>query len=155
MEEQHNPYHAPQAAVAVSERIGTLVDAGRGRRLANHLIDTVAMLAMMFVGAMGYGLVAGEAAIAALEQPNLARDIGFNIVLMLVYYVPLEGMFGATLGKLVTGTRVVDEQGRPPTWGQVLGRTLCRLIPFEPLSVLFAGLGWHDRLPRTRVVRTR
>lgn len=155
MEEQPNPYHAPQAAVAVPERAVALADASRGRRLANHVIDTLAMLAIMFAGAMAYALIAGDAAVGALEQPNLARDIGFNIALMLVYYVPLEGMFGATLGKLVTGTRVVDERGWPPSWGQVLGRTACRLIPFEPLSVLISGCGWHDRLPRTRVVRTR
>ncbi|MFQ6309844.1 RDD family protein [Lysobacter capsici] len=94
-----------------------------------------------------------------MKEPDIVLNIVIGYAVVVLYYVPLEGMFGVTLGKLVTGTRVVDEQGRPPSWGQVLGRTFARFIPFEAFSVLFARedrvSGWHDRLPKTLVVRIR
>ena len=71
----------------------------------------------------------------------------------------MEGLFGATVGKWVTRTRVVDERGLPPSWRTAFLRSLARFIPFEPLSLLFAGAddprGWHDRMPGTRVVLRR
>ncbi len=86
-------------------------------------------------------------------------EYAFGILVMLLYYTPLEALFGCTLGKLVTGTRVVNERGGKPSWGQALGRSFARLIPFEALSVLVASegqvRGWHDALPRTWVVRKR
>lgn len=109
--------------------------------------------------AFALALFGGEDALASMEEPSFVRDYAIGIGLMLVYYIPLEGMFGVTVGKLITGTRVVDEQGRPPSWGQAIGRTFARLIPFEPFSLLFSEdkriAGWHDRLPKTLVVRTR
>ncbi|MGO1002531.1 RDD family protein [Lysobacter sp. CA196] len=154
-----NPYDAPRTAVHSDERLAKLEHASRGRRFLNYVIDFVACSALGFVLAIAAALFGGEAALASLEEPSFLRDYALGIGLMLVYYIPLEGMFGATIGKLITGTRVVDEQGRPPSWGQVIGRTFARLIPFEPFTVLFSEdgriSGWHDRLPKTLVVRTR
>jgi uncharacterized RDD family membrane protein YckC len=73
-----------------------------------------------------------------------------------LYYLGFEVAFGATPGKMLTGTRVVTESGGRPSLGQILGRTCARFIPFEPLS--FFGkeaFGWHDSLSHTRVVRSR
>ena len=75
----------------------------------------------------------------------------------LAYHALLEGFYGRTLGKLVTGTQVVGADGSRATWGQIIGRTFARFIPFEPFS--FFGrpppAGWHDSLSGTRVVRVR
>ncbi|MGN7919389.1 RDD family protein [Lysobacter sp. 22409] len=154
-----NPYHAPQTDVHADERMAKLEAASFLRRFFNYFIDFIACYAIGFVLAFAYVLFAGEGALAWMEQPNLLRDYAIGVGLMLIYYIPLEGMFGVTVGKLITGTRVVDEQGRPPSWGQVIGRSVARLIPFEPFSVLFSDsrrpAGWHDRLPKTLVVRTR
>lgn len=154
-----NPYHAPQTDVHADERMAKLEAASFLRRFFNYFIDFIACYAIGFVLAFAYLLFAGEGALAWMEQPNLLRDYAMGVGLMLIYYIPLEGMFGVTVGKLITGTRVVDEQGRPPSWGQVIGRSVARLIPFEPFSVLFSDsrrpAGWHDRLPKTLVVRTR
>ncbi|WP_051885217.1 MULTISPECIES: RDD family protein [Lysobacter] len=154
-----NPYHAPQTDVHADERMAKLEAASFLRRFFNYFIDFIACYAIGFVLAFAYLLFAGEGALAWMEQPNLLRDYAIGVGLMLIYYIPLEGMFGVTVGKLITGTRVVDEQGRPPSWGQVIGRSVARLIPFEPFSVLFSDsrrpAGWHDRLPKTLVVRTR
>ena len=65
-------------------------------------------------------------------------------------------LFGITVGKLCTGTRVVDENGHAIGFRRALLRSLCRLIPFDAFSVLMSDdqtiRGWHDSLPRTYVV---
>jgi uncharacterized RDD family membrane protein YckC len=69
-----------------------------------------------------------------------------------IYYTLLEYKFGKTLGKLITKTRVVSSDGSPLTFRQCLGRTLCRLIPFERFSGFFmGGLFWHDLFSKTMV----
>lgn len=159
-----DPYRAPETLVAAAlpESVSAMEPAGRWRRLFNLLIDWAANWLLSLLIATPYivylVMQGGEEALAELEQPNLLRDYGIGLFAMVLYYVSMEGLFGTTLGKLVTGTRVVSEDGRRPSWGQVVGRTLARVIPFEPFSVLFSGedrRGWHDSLSRTRVVRKR
>src|SRR5438093_12878936 len=65
----------------------------------------------------------------------------------------LEALFGRTLGKLLTGTRVIDVDRRKPGWGRAFLRMLVRCIPFEPLS-LRNGVMWHDLLSGTRVAES-
>jgi hypothetical protein len=36
---------------------------------------------------------------------------------------------------------------------QIFLRTLCRFIPFEPISFLGGAGGWHDRFSSTFVVK--
>ncbi len=160
-----NPYDAPSARIEASipeERL-EIEAAGRWRRFFNWVIDyacfTLLSMLMVFPYAIWLVMQGDEAGLARLEKPDLLRDYGVGALAMLLYYIPMEGLFGFTIGKLVTGTRVVNEQGGRPTWGQAVGRTLGRLIPFEPFSILlpsdFACRGWHDSLARTWVVRRR
>lgn len=51
------------------------------------------------------------------------------LVLVILYYVLMEGMLGRTVGKMATGIRVVREDGTsPPGAGAALIRTLLRII---------------------------
>ena len=68
-------------------------------------------------------------------------------------YLVFEGFFHASPTKFLTGTRVVNSETlAPPSFGQILGRTFSRLIPFEAFS-FFGKRGWHDSLPETTVVK--
>ena len=59
----------------------------------------------------------------------------FGAIIGTFYYSLFEYLSGGrTIGKLLTGTMVVSEDGRPLTYPQVLGRTLSRFVPFEPFS---------------------
>jgi uncharacterized RDD family membrane protein YckC len=71
------------------------------------------------------------------------------------YYFLCEATTGRTVGKLVSGTRVVTESGGKPTTLQILQRTLSRMVPFEPFSFFGPSTGWHDRWSKTRVVMAR
>lgn len=58
------------------------------------------------------------------------------LVLGVLYFPVLEGVKGWSLGKLATGTRVVDRHGRVPGVGKAAIRTVARLFEVNPL---FAG----------------
>jgi uncharacterized RDD family membrane protein YckC len=155
-----NPYAAPLAAVGTdtTHRL-PLHHAGRWRRFFNWTIDKIAITCVGGVVGVVIALVGGEAAISRLEGMNRWEEYLFGLPIYVAYYVVMEGVFGITLGKLCTGTRVVDERGEPIRFRHALLRSLCRLIPFDALSVLMSDdkvvRGWHDSIPGTHVVLRR
>ena len=58
---------------------------------------------------------------------------------------------GRSIGKYITGTRVVMLDGSKPSTGVLFRRNLYRLIPLDVFSFLF-GKGFHDSISKTRVV---
>ena len=166
--DEHNPYRSPAAEIAdaLPQELLEIEPAGRWRRFFTLLIDYFCFTLLELVGwalyvASHYGQGAESmiAALDRLEEPSHVRDYGIGLGAMLLYYIVMEGLSGFTVGKLVTGTRVVNEHGGRPRWGQIVGRSFARLIPFEPFSVLFSNRkerrGWHDSLSKTYVVRRR
>jgi len=153
MDSTNNPYQAPVARIAEQESTA-IVPAERWRRFVNFLIDYIAFVVFGAVIGAILGVAGGIGAVEKLQSVGMQYLTG--IVVMLIYYVPQEAMYGRTLGKLVTGTKVVDKNGNPPTWGKAFGRTLCRFIPFEAFSFFMADArGWHDSIPKTYVVKAR
>jgi len=153
MDSTNNPYQAPAARIAEQESTG-IVPAERWRRFVNAIVDYIGFFVLSLVIGVILGLAGGADAAEKLEGPLMQYLTG--IIVMLLYYVPQEAMFGRTLGKLVTGTKVVDENGNPPSWGSAFGRTLCRFIPFEAFSFFKSDArGWHDSIPKTYVVKAR
>lgn len=160
---ENNPFQAPESLSRESSSSGqqTYPDAGNGKRFLNFLIDYVAFQVFM----MCLGFAAGIA--AALHSEAMTTELmlflegpGVFLISLCVYYgayVLMEGFFGATLGKLITGTRVVDERTQQSaSFLQLLGRTASRMIPFEPFSFLGSKPGgWHDHLSKTRVMDKR
>jgi uncharacterized RDD family membrane protein YckC len=131
-----------------------LVDATRIRRLVNLFIDTqVVGLPLGFLALLITILILGL--VDSLDNSLAFYTVGYIVILALLfmYYFVLESVFHRTVGKLITGTVVVADNGGNPTRRQILLRTLSRLVPFEFVS--FSGprpRGWHDRWSRTRVV---
>jgi uncharacterized RDD family membrane protein YckC len=76
----------------------------------------------------------------------------FNYV---IYYTFCEKVFnGYTLGKLITGTRAIQEDGSDLTIGKAFLRSFSRMVPFEAFSG-FSGHPWHDTWTHTMVVKAR
>jgi uncharacterized RDD family membrane protein YckC len=126
--------------------------ASTGQRFGNYLLDILFIYIGSFVvGAVFYLIGLGD----VIENMNSTL---FGVIFLLLYYVPQEALVGWILGKLVTGTRVVKEDGAPIGFGQALGRSLCRFIPFEAFSFLGGNgqpVGWHDSISKTRVISIR
>ena len=143
-----NPYESPQTTVTRYEHYPT---ATMGWRLINLLVDWAGIFALSFVvGVLMYMFNLGH----ILEN---SHDLVVGAALCLIYYWPQEALTGRTLGKLVSGTRVVDLNGEPIGWGRALKRSLVRLVPFEAFSFLTENRprGWHDAWTGTRVISLR
>lgn len=131
------------------------MQASKGTRLAHLFIDYFGFFAILVVL-----MFAGAFITAALGYPDFmiwltSESITINlvsVVLYLLYYFIWEATTARTLGKLITGTIIVDENGEKPTAYTAFIRTICRLIPFEYFSFL-GERGWHDSISKTYVVK--
>ena len=131
--------------------LSTCENAQRWRRFVTVLIDTACIYVLAIILAIILALISREA-LSAMEQ--YAFVIGYG--LQFLYYLPFEGVWGRTIGKFATGTRVIDVSGSPASFGQVVRRTFIRCIPFEAFSFLSSRpRGLHDRWSDTRVVLIR
>ena len=89
-----------------------------------------------------------------LPESNLIYNIIAAIVLVFYYFLIESITKGRSIGKLVTGTKVVMIDGSTPTTKDYFMRSLCRIIPFEVLSFLGEN-GWHDKISKTTVVNKK
>lgn len=69
-----------------------------------------------------------------------------------VYYIACEAGMQTTIGKLATGTVVINQYAEKPDNASLIGRSFSRLVPFEAFSC-FADRGWHDKWSNTYVVK--
>lgn len=138
--------------VSIDESLKEMVVASTGQRLGNLFLDML----FYFVFAFVFGIILALIGLGdSIERMN---DHLLGLIILLIYYVPQEAFSGRTLGKLITGTKAVSEDGTKLTFGKALGRTLCRFIPFEAFSFLGGQgrpKGWHDRIPKNKVISTR
>ena len=64
-------------------------------------------------------------------------------------------MFGKTVGKYITRTKVVNAKGELPSVISIFLRTILRLIPLDLMSYLFNSVGWHDKFSSTYLVSNK
>ena len=154
MTQTPSPYQTPQSELDdASELTAEIVPVSKGIRFLNFIIDYILFRVFAAIVGVMAVILFGDAGIEFLES---LPDIAIGIPLYLSYFLLFEGLSGRTPAKFMTGTKVINEQGEPPSFSQILGRTLCRFIPFEGFS--FFGTpcrGWHDRFSRTFVVKCR
>ncbi|MCG8581219.1 MAG: RDD family protein [Bacteroidales bacterium] len=127
----------------------------KGKRFVNHIIDTIFIMLLYIFFAMIYGVYLGITNPQAIDTLDESASIIENITILLLtvfYYTLIEGLTGRSIGKLITKTKVVDENGYKPDFGTAFIRSLCRIVPFDALSFLFSDKGWHDAWSKTRVV---
>lgn len=155
-----NPYSPPAAELQPLLEDKDLVyqEASKGKRFLNLILDQFAVVAV----SAGFGIV-----LVLLEEMNLihgvvekldnistAQDMVFSTLLTVCYYMCMESLFGRSVGKLITGTKVLGTNGLKPSFGAILGRSWARMVPFEPFS-FFGEHGWHDSWSGTQVVDVR
>jgi uncharacterized RDD family membrane protein YckC len=129
-----------------------------GERFSAALID-LAVLAPLWAAIVYFASRAARVPLSGL-LPAWPYLVGYMALLGLVYATIFTSSTGQTVGKIVTGLRVVDVEGRPPDAARSALRAL-----LGGAGVLLAGLGMvpifvdparraaHDRLLRTRVIR--
>jgi uncharacterized RDD family membrane protein YckC len=87
---------------------------------------------------------------------SVSAILGFNLLLMFLYYFLFEITFQQTPVKFVTRTKVVTKNGSKPRDRAIALRTLIRMfVPFLVFSMSEYGDWWHDRWTGTRVVDSK
>ncbi|MBJ2173991.1 RDD family protein [Aureibaculum sp. A20] len=132
--------------------------ASKGKRFLNYLIDLGFFYALfILLGVLLYIIaeITGSEGLydflIELENVNPIIDRLLTAVLLVIYYTVLESLSQKTIGKLITRTKVVLENGERPPFEVFVKRSLCRIIPFDPISFL-GSKGWHDSISKTYVV---
>lgn len=132
--------------------------ASNGSRFLNYILDLIVFILILILIGFVLGIFIGLFGMTGISVwISSIGDLGWNciiIVISIVYYTLMEGFFGRSLGKFITGTIVVDENGERPDFGTIFKRSLCRLIPFDALSFL-GSRGWHDSISDTYVVNKK
>lgn len=145
-----------------------------GIRFVAILIDAVVLFVASLVvnlifsfGAGPFPFPSGSEASPAELGAMFARVFGLsffvNLGLGFAYYVFLLTAYGATLGKMAVGVKIVTPDGGPLTFGRATARYFCANF-LEPFTLLIGYLialfddqnrTLHDRICGTRAIATR
>ena len=159
----HNPFEAPASMGVPSSDVlvGGLPLATQGQRFVHLIIDQIIIQICSFVAGLVVGLAFAASNGGAALSPDQATNLELTafaagIVVAIGYFIVMEALFQRTIGKMATGTCVVTVNGGVPSFGQIVGRSFARIIPFEAFSFLGKiPCGWHDTLSGTRVIKSR
>jgi len=131
--------------------------ASSGARFLNNIIDTVIFYLIIFFVFFLFGLLASF--IATEEASDWVEKIVENsmfmfLLIMFFYFSVMEFLTGKSVGKAITRTTVVLENGEKPNYKATAKRTIIRFVPFDGLSFLGTPCrGWHDSWSNTYVVK--
>ncbi len=134
--------------------------ASLGQRLANFFIDfivfSISIRVIYFIIAFSMAIAGAdrEYIVELLSDPFLRTGF-FLLIFPLTWTVIESASRGRSLGKVITRTVVVKTDNSRLTFKDVFIRSLCRLIPFEPISIFFnlENAMWHDKGSNTMVIK--
>lgn len=164
MEEEPGKSHSHPRVERQQELMQAAV--GVGRRFFALLIDTIILYAFNYYYAVSYGT-------ASRKLSGATVNINFSLqgwpafvtaVINICYFLLLEAILGATLGKLILGLRVVREDGSRIGFGASFVRNFLRIVDLVPFFIpylLGAIMIWKspakqrygDKVAKTLVVR--
>ena len=134
----------------------SLYQASSGKRFANWFIDRVILYFFwrIFFATIGIKIATGMYSEGDSLGMIYAKIYLMVIILDLFMWTAIEFLGrGKTIGKLITGTRAVNQDGTQITFKTALLRSLSRIVPFEPFSAFGnPSYPWHDRWTDTYVV---
>jgi uncharacterized RDD family membrane protein YckC len=134
----------------------TPIQARSGKRLANYIID---LIFFYIAWKVFFRLIGLKIAMSMIGEDDGKLTIYGKVLLIAVIFETslmsaIEFLGGGrSLGKMLTRTRAVNDDGTPITFKTALLRRLSRMVPFEAFSALGSpSAPWHDRWTNTRVI---
>ncbi len=129
------------------------------KRALNYCIDSICILLLIFIATTITGIVIiffkmmlHIYHIASLQTTTSIFLIEAGLV-ALGYYIYFEVNGGKTIGKFLSSTKVVMQDGSPLTFRATLKRSIVRFMPFEEWSFVGSDhLFLHDKWSKTKVV---
>jgi uncharacterized RDD family membrane protein YckC len=149
--------------------VGVLRYAGFWIRFAAVFVDGLLLWVVnMAISMIGVLFIGGAASVAA-RGSDQAAAMGFIILQLVLFFIQIAialsyetimiGRYGATLGKMACGIRVVNATGEPITYARALGRYFAKILSGLTLLIGYLMAAFdderrtlHDRICDTRVV---
>lgn len=140
----------------IEEEMLSRKDATIKLRFVNYIIDLLSFYAIIITLILLVALTAyGSRVFQVIENLDELSDFVLLHVLYGLYMLVIEGVFkGKTLGKLITGTRVVHQGTTSFSWRDAFRRGCMRMIPLEYVTGC-VGSPFHDQWTETRVIKER
>jgi uncharacterized RDD family membrane protein YckC len=106
-----------------------------GSRIVAALVDVVVLAVVLLAMAAAFGDLGGKSEDGTSSFSVSLSGAPFLLFLLvsLAYFVLLEMVAGATLGKMVLGLRVVEADGNPCDFGSAIVRNLVRIVDWLPI----------------------
>jgi uncharacterized RDD family membrane protein YckC len=164
-----NPYAPPVAAVRdIVDPLALSVPADRGTRLGAAILDSIFFMAAVYLPLIVTAAAAGASPNASEDQVGMGVAIGFGVALIgfivwcwfTIVYMKRNGQ---SLGKKVTGIKVVRSDGSPVSlarliWMRNVLNWVISIIPLYGLidSLFIFGESrqcLHDKIADTIVVK--
>ena len=143
---------------------GILQYASIGRRFLAMFIDGILIDIVVFAPIIILTGLAGLTANGRSTIPT-AESAGiliFQYLAPALYEIIMIGRFGATLGKMAMGVKVVSPDGQPISYGRSTGRYFGKMLSGIILGIGYLMAFWdpekralHDRICHTRVISVR
>ena len=121
---------------------------GIGTRVINFLVDTLIIAIISGLSYHGW-------TIYVLFYPYPGFNFGwFFFGTLFIYYTFFEALFSRTPGKWITYSKVVNRQGKKPSFFQIIVRSITRLIIIDLFFIPFLDKTLHDFTSKTEVVES-
>ena len=130
------------------------------RRVVATIVDYFVFSLVFYVLSLPFDSVRSFDDVRAIDPASPARTLLFLFctLMLLAYYVVLEGLYGQTLGKMLVGIRVIlEDTGEPPGIRAAILRTVMRIldsIGSYLLAFVVALLSARDRRLGDMVAKT-
>lgn len=129
----------------------------RWLRFFNYCIDMLGFYAIVFGLSMFLAFIESPLLEYVISE-NTGTELMMRLVyalLLALYYGASESIFnGKSLGKLITGTRVIHVDGSAISAATAFKRGFARIVPFEVFSAFSSPCcPWHDAWTDTAVVK--
>ena len=135
-----------------------LVQAGSGKRFANYIIDLIIFYIAIFALSFTFAMISPAFVDWFNNDDNSAGFALLDRLVGLILYGLFMGLIesltkGRSLGKLITRTKAVNQDGTTISAGTAFLRGLCRAVPFDAFSALGSpSFPWHDKWTKTFVI---
>jgi uncharacterized RDD family membrane protein YckC len=125
---------------------------GIGTRVLNFIVDSLVILLISYIIARINEWYAQQFKINNAKF-NYHFVFGYiYFVVLFCYYTICEIIFGRTLGKLFSFSKVVNNENKRASVVQILTRSIVRLTIIDMFFIPFLDKTLHDYLSKTNVV---
>ncbi|MBO9153976.1 RDD family protein [Chitinophaga sp. GCM10012297] len=135
-----------------------LVQASHGKRFANNIIDVIVFYIISFLIGILLAIVFPDFVFFTENATGgQLLDALFSMLLYALVFGSFEALLkGKTPGKLITGTRAVNQDGTYISASTAFKRGFARVVPFEAFSALGTPcFPWHDKWTDTYVINEK